>query len=371
MIRAHTVAQVRAAEDRLRAQLPPGTLLQRAATAVAVACAERLGRVYGSRVLLLVGRGDNGADALHAGARLARRGAAVSAVLLGDPVTDALAAFRAAGGTVVQAPGPAELVVDGMVGIGGRAALRPDAAALAARVVDGAPPTPLNRPPGPHRRIEVVRTDLEDYKAVKRAFGATVNDVVLAAVAGALGRFLEGRGHPVDGLELRACVPLSVRTAERAGAAGNDLTIVMAPLPVGLRDPAERLAVVARAMRELKSSRQVEGAQVLTSLENALPPAVLARASRLGFSSRMYNLLVTNVPGPQVPIYLLGCRMTDLVPLAFLAPQHTLAVGIISYDGAVTYGLLADADAVPDLADLAGHLRDGLAELVGAAGAAT
>ncbi len=135
MIRAHTVAQVRAAEGRLRARLPPGTLLQRAATALAVACAERLGRVYGSRVLLLVGRGDNGADALHAGARLARRGAAVSAVLLGEPVADALAAFRAAGGRVVAARLPADLVVDGLVGLGGRGALRPDAAALAAEVV--------------------------------------------------------------------------------------------------------------------------------------------------------------------------------------------------------------------------------------------
>ena len=218
--------------------------------------------------------------------------------------------------------------------------------------------------------MEVVRTDLADYKEVKKAFGATVNDVVLTAVAGALGRFLEGRGTDVTGLELRACVPVSVRTADRAGAAGNDITIMMAPLPVGVRQPVERLSVVRRAMQNLKSSRQAEGAQVLTSIENALPPAVLARASRLGFSSRMYNLLVTNVPGPQVPIYLLGRQMTDLVPLAFLAPEHTLAIAIISYHGAVTYGLLGDADAVPDLPDLAGHLRDSLAELVGAAGAA-
>jgi hydroxyethylthiazole kinase-like uncharacterized protein yjeF len=134
VIRAHTVAQVRAAEDRVRAGLPPGALLQRAATALAVGCAERLGRVYGSRVLLLVGSGDNGADALHAGARLARRGAVVSAVLTGEPVADALAALRTAGGRVVDAPVPADLVVDGLVGIGGRGALRPAAAALAAQV---------------------------------------------------------------------------------------------------------------------------------------------------------------------------------------------------------------------------------------------
>ena len=133
MIRAHTVAQVREAEDRLRATLPPRALLHRAATGLAVACADRLGRVYGARVLLLVGGGDNGADALEAGARLARRGAAVTAVLAATPVADALAAFLAAGGRVGEV-GPAELVVDGLVGIGGRGALRPPAAALAAAV---------------------------------------------------------------------------------------------------------------------------------------------------------------------------------------------------------------------------------------------
>ncbi len=106
---------------------------------------------------------------------------------------------------------------------------------------------------------------------------------------------------------------------------------------------------------------------MLTAVENALPPAVLARASRLGFSSRMYNLLVTNVPGPQVPIYLLGHRLEELAPLAFLAPEHTLAIAIVSYHGQVTYGLLADADAVPDLPDLARHLEAELAALVAAA----
>ncbi len=240
-------------------------------------------------------------------------------------------------------------------------------AAAASPLVSGAPATPLNRRPGPHRRVEVVRTPLADYKTVKQAFGATVNDVVLTAVAGALGRFLEGRGVDTAGLELRACVPVSVRTADKAGHAGNEITIMTAPLPVGVRRPAERLALVRRAMEHLKSSRMAEGAKILTSVENALPPAVLARASRLGFSSRMYNLLVTNVPGPQVPIYLLGREMLELAPLAFLAPEHTLAIAIVSYAGSVTYGLLADADAVPDLADLARHLHEALAELVEAA----
>ena len=240
-------------------------------------------------------------------------------------------------------------------------------AAVGAPLLRSAPATPLNRKPGPHRRLMVVRTQLADYKVVKQAFGATVNDVVLAAVAGALGRYLQGRGVETDGLQLRACVPISVRTPEKTGAAGNEITIVTAPLPVGISHPVERLALVRQAMGHLKGSRQAEGAKVMTSLENALPPAVLARASRLGFSSRLYNLLVTNVPGPQVPIYLLGRQLEELAPLAFLAPEHTLAIGIVSYHGAVTYGLLADSDALPDLPALAQHLRDSLAELVAAA----
>jgi diacylglycerol O-acyltransferase len=267
---------------------------------------------------------------------------------------------RLAGRGLSLAVRPREAVREGT---GALAAL----GAAAAPLVSGAPPSILNRRPGPHRKVEIVRTRLSDYKQVKGAFGATVNDVVLTAVAGALGRFLDGRGEPVDGVRLRACVPVSVRTSDQAGAAGNEITIMTAPLPVGITDPVSRLSLVHASMEHLKTSRQAEGAKVLTSLENALPPAVLARASRLGFSSRMYNLLVTNVPGPQVPIYMLGRQLEDLAPLAFLAPEHTLAIAIVSYHGAVTYGLLGDADALPDLGDLAQHLEDCLAELVAAA----
>ncbi|MGB8652552.1 MAG: wax ester/triacylglycerol synthase family O-acyltransferase [Mycobacteriales bacterium] len=231
-------------------------------------------------------------------------------------------------------------------------------------LVDPAPKTPLNRKPGPHRKVAIVDTALADYKAVKASSGATVNDVVLTAVAGALGRFLADRGVDTDDLELRACVPVSLRSEAKRGALGNEIAIMMAPLPVGTRDATARLAAVRTSMEHLKSSKQAQGAKVLTSLENALPPAILARASRLGFSSRLYNLLVTNVPGPQVPIYLLGRQLEELVPLAFLAPEHTLAIGIISYHGHVTYGLIADADQVPDLDQLARYLEEALAELV-------
>ncbi|MCU1594093.1 MAG: acyltransferase [Frankiales bacterium] len=232
-------------------------------------------------------------------------------------------------------------------------------------LIAAAPKTVLNKKPGPHRKTAIVETKLADYKTVKGASGgASVNDVVLAAVAGALGRFLAGRGMDVDDLELKACVPVSVRTAAQKGTLGNEITIMTAPLPVGLKDPRARLAAVRASMADLKSSRQAEGAKVLTSLENALPPAILARAARVGFSSRLYNLLVTNVPGPQIPIFMLGRQLVELAPLAFLAPEHTLAIGIMSYHGNVTYGLIADADAVPDLDVLARYLEQSLAELV-------
>jgi len=236
-------------------------------------------------------------------------------------------------------------------------------------LVSAAPRTLLNDKPGPHRRMAIVETDLADYKKVKDASGGgTVNDVVLTAVSGALGRYLAEHGTSTDGLELRACVPVSLRPDAKRGALGNEIAIMNAPLPVGIADPRQRLARVRESMQHLKSSKQAEGAKVLTSIENALPPAVLARASRLGFSSRLYNVLVTNVPGPQFPIYLLGRRLQELVPVAFLAPEHRLAIGIISYDGHVNYGLISDADALPDLDRLAQHLRDCVAELVSTAG---
>jgi WS/DGAT/MGAT family acyltransferase len=293
--------------------------------------------------------------------------------------------------TAQPEPGTVDLLTSGAKGLlrnvgslatrGVGMALRPRAAAgqvvdsvsalaeAAKPLVAAAPKTVLNAKPGPHRRMAIVTTDLADYKKVKASSGgATVNDIVLTAVAGALGRYLAGHGTEVEGLELRACVPVSLRPDAKRGALGNEIAIMNAPLPVGLPDCRSRLARVRAAMEDLKSSKQAEGAKVLTSLENALPPAVLARASRLGFSSRLYNLLVTNVPGPQFPIYLLGRRLQELVPIAFLAPEHRLAVGIMSYDGHVTYGLLADADALPDVDVLAQHLRDCLADLVATAG---
>jgi len=230
-----------------------------------------------------------------------------------------------------------------------------------------APPTPLNVPIGPHRRLAWVRGALADFKLVKNAFGGTVNDVVLAVVAGALRRWLHKRGVPTEGLELRALVPVSIRGQGEGGTLGNRLVAVRGPLPVYVEDPVARLRVVKEAMDGLKESKQALGAEVLTQVQNLAPPAILAQASRINFSTRLFNLLATNVPGPQFPLYVLGRELLDLIPVAFLPRDHALAIAAISYNGRLTFGLLADYDAVADVDELGGFLTVSLGELVAAA----
>jgi diacylglycerol O-acyltransferase / wax synthase len=227
-----------------------------------------------------------------------------------------------------------------------------------------APDTPLNVPIGPHRRFAMVRCELSDFKLIKNAFGGTVNDAVLTVVAGALRRWLQQRGVRTDGLELRALVPVSIRAADEHGNAGNRLAVMRGPLPVYIEDPVARLNAVRQAMDGLKESKQAVGAEVLTSVQNLAPPTVLAQASRMNFSTRLFNLLVTNVPGPQFPLYALGRELQELFPVAFLPENHALAVAIISYNGGIDFGLLGDYDAMPDLDDFAQFLDDARQELV-------
>ncbi len=230
-----------------------------------------------------------------------------------------------------------------------------------------APATPLNVTIGPHRRYRVVRQRLADYKTVKNELGGTVNDVVLTVVAGALGGWLRSRGVSTDGLEMRALVPVSVRTRDERGTLGNRLTVMRGPLPVYIEDSVARLPIVARAMEDLKSSKQAIGASTLVAVNDIAPPAVLAQASRLQFSTRLFNLLVTNIPGPQIPLHILGRELQDLFPLAFLPEGHALAVAIMSYNGRIEYGLLGDFDALPDLDVIARGIDESLAELLSAA----
>jgi len=226
-----------------------------------------------------------------------------------------------------------------------------------------APETPLNVDIGPHRRYAVVRNQLDDFRYVKGVLGGTVNDVVLAVVSGALARWLRSRGVRTEGLELRALVPVSIRPKDQRHALGNQIVLMRGPLPVYIRDPVARLRFVKQQMDGLKESKQAVGARVLADVQQMAPPTILAQASRLQFSTRLFNLIVTNVPGPQFPIYMLGRQMLNFFPIAFLPKSHGLAIAIMSYNGAIDFGLLGDYDALPDIETIADGIEDGLAQL--------
>jgi WS/DGAT/MGAT family acyltransferase len=227
-----------------------------------------------------------------------------------------------------------------------------------------APDVPFNVPIGPHRRVWWERARLDDFKEIKNALGGTVNDVVLAVVAGALGRWLRARGIRTEGLELRALVPVSIRGDDEHGSLGNRIAVMRGPLPVYAEDPVERLRIVRESMQGLKESKQALGAEVISGLQDFAPPTLLAQASRLNFSTRLFNLIVTNVPGPQFPLYMLGREMEEIVPIAFLPENHALAIAIMSYNGNMTFGLLGDYDAMPDIDAFGGLLREALQELL-------
>jgi diacylglycerol O-acyltransferase / wax synthase len=227
-----------------------------------------------------------------------------------------------------------------------------------------APETPLNVPIGPHRRFVAVTASLDDFKTVKNAFGGTVNDVVLAVVAGALRDFLIARGRRTEGVEMRALVPVSVRTQDEQGTAGNRIVVMRGPLPVYIADPLNRLRFVSHAMDGLKESKQALGAEVISGAQNFAPPTILAQASRLNFSTRLFNLIVTNVPGPQFPLYVLGREMVTAIPVAFLPENHALAIAIMSYNGQMNFGLLGDFDALHDIDRIGESIRSELAALV-------
>jgi diacylglycerol O-acyltransferase / wax synthase len=226
-----------------------------------------------------------------------------------------------------------------------------------------APETPLNVPIGPHRRFFGIGNRLEDFKTVKDAFGGTVNDVVLAVVTGAMRSFLISRGRRTEGVEMRALVPVSVRVPDDEQG-GNRLVVMRGPLPVYIADPVQRLRFVSLAMDGLKESKQALGAEVIAGAQNFAPPTILAQASRLNFSTRLFNLIVTNIPGPQFPLYVLGREMLEAYPVAFLPENHTLAIAIMSYNGQMNFGLLGDFDALPDIDSISENIAEELATLV-------
>jgi WS/DGAT/MGAT family acyltransferase len=240
--------------------------------------------------------------------------------------------------------------------------------ALAFAGVAPVPPTPLNVKTGPHRRYTWVDAQLSELQGVKDALGGTVNDAVLASVAGALGRFLRHRGVDTRDLVLRALVPISIRAEADQGALSNEVAPMWVPLPVGIEDPVEQFAAIRDAVAGSQASRQAVGARTLTELAGFASPTILSQAARLQQRQRAFNVVVTNVPGPQVPLYLLGRRLRALYPVLPLAERQALAIAVTSYDGRLGFGLLADYDALPDLDVLADALRASIDAL--AAGAA-
>ena len=225
-----------------------------------------------------------------------------------------------------------------------------------------APVSPINVPIGPHRRFEMVELSLADVKVVRAAHGGTVNDVILATVAGALRAWLSDRGEPPTA-DLRALVPVSMRTQDARGTFGNQVSAVFCPLPVTESNPLERLRKVRDVMKGVKESGTALGAHALSRLGDFAPPTLLAQASRLQAVTRMFNLVVTNVPGPQFPLYLLGKRMLRCFPQVPLAASQAVGIALLSYDGRIGVGIIGDADAARDLPALADAIRSSLREL--------
>jgi WS/DGAT/MGAT family acyltransferase len=235
-----------------------------------------------------------------------------------------------------------------------------------------APTSPLNGEIGSARRFVTVATDLADYRAVRTRLtrpgedDITINDVVLATVAGALRHWLLTRGEPVrPSTTVSAMVPLSVRDEVGLTRLGNSVQAFVVRLPVGEPNPAMRLHQVAYAMRAHQDTGRAVGAEALVGLAGFAPPTLHSLGARVAnaMSRRMFNLVVTNVPGPQQPLYAAGARMLASYPVMPLAKGQAVSIGLTSYDGGVYYGLNADRDSMPDLDVLAQCLVDALAEL--------
>ena len=226
-----------------------------------------------------------------------------------------------------------------------------------------APRLPFNVAVGPHRRFEVVRASLAEAKAAKRVLGGTVNDVVLAAVTGGLRHYLLMRGETVEDVQVRVMVPVSVRDESERLKLGNRVAAVFAELPVGEPDPAARLQAISAQMTELKESGRAMGAEAITAMADFAPPNLLALAARLVPRQRAVNLAVTNVPGPQFPLYCMGARMLDAFPYVGVVDNMALMIGVVSYDGQLGFGITGDREAIPDLEVVAEGIEKSFAEL--------
>jgi WS/DGAT/MGAT family acyltransferase len=227
-----------------------------------------------------------------------------------------------------------------------------------------ASPTPLNPPHiGPHRRIDWLRFDLEAAKEVKRRLGGTLNDVVLATVSGAMRRYLRAHRVALKELDFRAMCPVNVRPAESRDALGNRVVMLVAQLPLAERDPRRRLQRVIATTRALKASRVPQGSELVEEIADWTATSLLTETIRLATRRRAFNMIVTNVPGPPVPLYLLGAPVLATYPILPLYENQAMGVALLSYADGLYWGVTADWDRVPDVHDIAQDLATSFEEL--------
>jgi diacylglycerol O-acyltransferase / wax synthase len=225
-----------------------------------------------------------------------------------------------------------------------------------------APRTSINVTVGRRRRFEGVKISLDDVKTIRKGLGGTVNDVVLAGVTGGLRRLFESRGDDLD-VRLRALCPVSVRDDSERMQLGNRVSAMFVDLPVGEVDPVARLQAIRATTEDLKDREQAVGAAFLVDLTQFAAPTLVGLAARVAHRQPFFNLVITNVPGPQVPLYCMGARMLEAYPVVPLTRNLALGIAILSYCGQLHFGLYVDADAVADVAVLAAGLEDAFADL--------
>jgi diacylglycerol O-acyltransferase / wax synthase len=213
--------------------------------------------------------------------------------------------------------------------------------------------TPFNVDIGPHLRFDWLRVDLDAAKQIRKNLGGTLNDVVLTTVAGAVRSFLDGRGVRLGDGSFRAQVPVSTRDPEERRDLGNRVALLLAELPISEPDPRERHRKVIATMERLKASHQVRGGDLLEKIGDWTAKELLAGLVLITGRRLAFNIVVTNVPGPQGPVHLLGAPMTEIYPLVPLFFNQAVGVAVFSYDGGLFFGFNADWDAMPDLHDFA------------------
>jgi WS/DGAT/MGAT family acyltransferase len=226
-----------------------------------------------------------------------------------------------------------------------------------------APESSLNRPIGAKRRLAVIGVELDELKGIRGALGGTVNDVVLAAAAGGLRTLLVHRGEEPPAQGLRAMVPMNVRTAGERLAMGNRISSLFVHLPVAAADPESRYQLQVEEAETLKSGTQHEGSSLLLNLGNHMPPVLHSFMARSLFATRLFNVTITNVPGPQIPLYYFGSRVQEIWPLVPIAAEHAVGLAVFSYDGTLFFCINADRDTVEDLDVLAKGIAESVAEL--------